>query len=499
MDRTAGLLYRFRFQFILIQSFFLLIMWLLLGDTNVMSQASYVRLYSIWNILSFVFLFYKELKLSDGLQPIVFIALITVQFIGINGLDLSSRLYDGEAIYLVSSNVTPYLGKSVWFLSLEHILIISGYYIVDYKCRRHPLPKVISLIKKTNIDYTKWALRLYVFIWGLRIIDFIIPLTSLTSVIASFANRGQMVVLTLLAYQLLKDRTPRIERIYWCITIVEIFLVLNHGMKEEILINLVPYAIYLLIGYKGGVFPLSTKLVTKIVVLGVVTIYGVFPYVAIFRSISEKKHIPWSEVEVNEALSKYGDYILKEGEFKDSDSGEMSTDYFMSRAGSIACNAWSIHYAETHEPVYRYLYYGFARSIPRFLWPDKPPNVIGNMMYELAAGNSNWEQKALRNGMGEVSITIGFIGGIYFSLGLWAAICAPMLIGMFICWYWRELEPMISYNIVAIWAMYGLIMMLLKDFESLVDGGINFCIISMFYVFVFRKAFPMTKYYNQKQ
>lgn len=472
----------------------------MLEGIGTLSQAAYIRLYSCWNIASFALLFYKELKHSDGLQPVVFIALVAIQYVGLNGLVTSIGLDEGEQYYLVSSNVTPYLGKSVWFLSLEHILILSGYFLIDYKNRYKPLPKMMNIIMGANIDYEKWAIRLYMGIWALRIIDYVIPLASLTSVLAGFANRGQLVVLTFLSYSLLRKKTSKVVRLYWLywgIIVLEVFLVLNHGMKEEIIINLVPYAIYLLIGYRGGAFSFSAQLVTKLCLLGVVVVYGIFPYVAIFRSISKKHHISWSEVEVSEALSQYKDYIFSEGDFENADTSEISSDYFLSRAGSISSNAWSIHYAETHKPVYIYFYYCLARSVPRFLWPDKPPNAIGNMMYEMAGGNSNWEQKALSGSASSkqsVAITIGFIGGTYFSLGLWAALLFPFFAGGFVCWYWRRLKPMVGYNIIAIWAMYALIMTFLIDFESFIDGGANFYIISLMYLFIARKVFPMKRF-----
>lgn len=430
MDNTINRLFHFRSLYILTQLFVLLIMWLFLDDPTIMSQAEYIRLYCYWNIASYVFLFYKEVRLSDGLQPIIFIALVTIQFVGLNGLSIANELKEGETFYFGTSNITPYLGLSLWFLSLEHILILSGYYFIDYKNRRNPLPDPAVLIQETNLDYEKWALRLYAFIWCLRIIDYIIPLASLTSVLVAFADKGQILVLTFLSYKLLKSGSNKILKLYWSITVLEIILVLGHGMKEEILTNLVPYLIYLLIGYKSGKFTIYPKILLKLTIVGVFAIYVVFPYVAIFRHISSKKNLDWSEVEVTEVFSSYADYILKEGEFKNTDVSEMSTDYMMMRAGSIGCNAWSIHYAQTHKPVYSYFLYTAGMAIPRFLWPDKPPNVVGNMMYRLSRGSSNWEQEAINSyyaGEVNTSVTIGFIGGIYFSLGLFAALFFPFL------------------------------------------------------------------------
>lgn len=501
MDQTAEKLFRFRSLFILVQSFFLIIMWLFLDDSTVMSQAEYIRLYSYWNIVSYAFLFYKELKLSEGLQPVIFIALITIQFVGLNGLSIANQLDEGETFLFVSSVITPYLGTSMWFLSLEHILILSGYYLVAYLNRNKPLSTPIQLIRETHIDYVKWALRMYVFVWALRIINFIIPLASLTSLLVGFANKGQLIVLTFLAYQILKKSDPKITRLYWAITVFEIFLVLGHGMKEEIIQNLIPYIIYMIIGYKAGIIQLSSKLILKLSLLGIVVLFFVFPYVAIFRDISNRKHISWSEVEISEALSEYGDYLFKDGRYKNADQSEMSTDYLMSRAGSIGCNAWSIHYAQHHEPVYKYFYYCAAMAVPRFLWPNKPPNVIGSMMVFFAGGNSNWEDIAIRKynaGENVFSVTIGFIGGAYFSLGLWAAFLLPFIAGMFVCWYWRILQPIMSYNIIALWAIYGLISMILQDFQAFVDGGFTFYISGIMYVFLARKVFPMTKFINSK-
>lgn len=498
---NSNKLFNFRLLFIIMQLIMQLIMWIIITDSRLMSQYHYLGIYSVWTIATYGWLFYKELTLSDGFQPVVFIALVTIQFLGLNGLSISLDLADGETFYFVRENITQYLDKAMWFLSLEHILILSGYYLVDYIRRRKPLPDIMNLVERTNINYPKLALQLYGVIWFLRIVNLILPLSSATSLLVGLADRGQMVVLTFLAYQMLKKPNKSVTWNYWIITILEILLVLNHGMKEEILLNIVPYLIFLLIGYKSGKIPFSAKFILKLSLIGVVTIYVVFPYVAIFREIANKKHLDWSEVSVTEAISKYNDYILSNGEYSKTATSSYSSDYLLSRAGSLGANAWSIHYAENHSPVYQYFIASISRAIPRFLWPNKPPNVIGNMMYRMASGDKNWERNALNayyNNEKTVSVTIGFIGGAYFSLGIIGAIFLPFIAGLFIAWYWRKLEPLLSYNIIAIWTAYGLIMMILKDFEALVDGGITFYITGMVMIFLAYYIFPMRNFAPQK-
>ena len=60
------------------------------------------------------------------------------------------------------------------------------------------------------------------------------------------------------------------------IVAVEVALVMNHGMKEEIIRTLVPYCIYLLIMYKAGYAKFNGRFLMKVGAVMVFVVYFVF-------------------------------------------------------------------------------------------------------------------------------------------------------------------------------------------------------------------------------
>lgn len=488
-------LHTVRSRFLYWQAIFIAFAFIFFYALRLEGSATFLLMLSCWNCASYAYLFYEEIKLSPYFHPFIIFPLIAIQYIGLNGISLYFDIIDGTPIYFGIYKVNSYIGQGALYLTLEHFLIFMGYYYYDRKRMKHSHDYWTDYfnISSPAIPYFKWAIIIYIAVWLIRILYGILPLASISSIFSLIHTQGQLISLTLLIFLMFHENTDKsVTRTFWLITIIEIIYVLGGGMKEGILQNILPYIIYLIAGYKSGKIPFNAGLLTKIALLFVFVVYVVFPYINIFREIADRKHIPWGEVTISETLSEYADYILGEGRYDDETvASDKGLEYVMSRAGSIACNSWSIHYAQENGLQTKYFYYCAMAIVPRFLWPDKPPVAIGGMMYRLATGHSDWEQSGARS---NVAVTIGFIGGSYFSFGVVGALFFPLFTGLFVCWFWHFLRGRIYYNPIAIWAFYTIIKTIFKDFENFTDGGFVFYAWSIAYTLIIKHIVPLDKY-----
>lgn len=444
-----------------------------------------ILLYSLWNAISYLWLFIKELKYAPDFHPYQILALVTAQFIGFSGVSSYFELVSGETLYFGATAVNDSMYLGIIYLSLQHLLLFAIFYYQEFKHRNdfHNQIKLADRIKNSAVPYYKWALCFYLFVWFMRIISLVVPLASISSVLVGLAKGGYIVSLFLLVFAMIQKPEDRsANRWHWIIVAVEIAMVMNHGMKEEIIRTLVPYCVYILIMFKAGYTRLNSKTIVQVGAIAAFVVLFVFPYVSIFRSISISSGRSWDQISTTEALSEYGKYVNKEGIYA-SDDEERGSGYLMSRAGSIGCNAFSIDYAKKNGTSPEFLAYCGYALIPRIIWPDKPAVVIGGMAYGLSTGDSNWLDAGSADSYGN-SVSLGYIGSCYFSLGLFGAFALIILQSFFIWWLWYVLRNAMLYNIVALWAFSGIIFILLKDFESFADCGFNFIIFNLLYVII---------------
>ena len=214
-----------------------------------------IFLYSLWNVISYIWLFIVELKYAPDFHPYQILAIITAQFVGINGISLYLKLIDGENLYFGAQLVNDSLYLGIIYLSLQHIILFAIFFIFENRHRedKRKIPKIADRIKSSNINYFSWAIYFYIFVWLLRLLALVIPLVSISSVLVGLTVNGYSITLFLLTFSMLQEVTSNRAKIWhWLIVVIEIVLVLNHGMKEEIIRPLVPYCIYLIISYKAG-------------------------------------------------------------------------------------------------------------------------------------------------------------------------------------------------------------------------------------------------------
>ena len=165
----------------------------------------------------------------------------------------------------------------------------------------------------------------------------------------------------------------------------------------------------------------------------------------------------------------------------------------MSRAGSIGCNAFSIDYTNKNGTSPQFFKYCCMAIIPRIIWPNKPAIVIGGMAYGLATGDSNWMYSQSTNSYG-TSVSLGYIGSCYFCFGRLGAIFMIMLHAMLIWYFWNFFKSRLSYNLVALWAFSNFVFVILKDFESFADCGLNFMVFNLLYMFICKYLYKGPSY-----
>lgn len=454
-----------------------------------------VLLYSLWNLCSYLWLFMMEMKFAPDFHPYQILALVSAQFIGLSGISLYLQLVSGERLTFGSYVISDSIYQGVVYLSLQHILLFFIFFFME---NRHKYDEennifIADKIKNSRVFYFKWAIYFYAFVWGMRIISLFIPLASISSLLVNLAKEGHILVLFLLTFAMIQNPFDRRAKVcHWLIVALEIALVMDQGMKEAIIRPLVPYCVHLIIMYKAGYKRFNSKTIVQVGLLSAFIIFFVFPYISVFRTISYSTGKKWDQISTSEALAEYVKYITKEGKYA-NDTEERGVGYMMSRAGSIGCNAFSIDYAKTKGTTPEYLGLCASAIIPRVIWRDKPPVVIGGMAYLLVTKNSNWLKAKGSEAYG-CSVSLGYIGALYFSIGFWGAIIVICIQSLLLWYLWHFCKTRLLYNLVALWAFMTLVFLFLKDFEAFQDCGITFCVSSLLYIFICSKIYPGPKF-----
>ena len=390
-------IFQIRQNFLFLQWGFHIFFYCLLLLLDIQKDLFVFGLLALWYTISYAYLFYVEIKKAPDFNPFQILILSSIQFVGLNGLNMYFRALEGEIFKFGIYTINDILVIGIYFLSLQHLLLYTGFCIVDYyqlkKKEKYNYLTVYERIGHSDNDYLHWAIYTYLVVWILRITNFFLPLASIGSFLNNMAAEGQIIVLLLLVFaKIQRPDDTIIMKLHWGIALLEIILVLGSGMKEMIIQNLMPYVLLLLWQYKAQQIDINFSLLVKLLLLFVV-ILNVFIYISVFRDIANTRKVEWREISIEEAFSGYIDYILAEGAYKsrEKESTNKGLDYLMSRAGSIGCNAWSVNYAQTKKIKPEYLYYCSIGLIPRILWPDKPSLQVGGMMYRLSTGHeSNW-------------------------------------------------------------------------------------------------------------
>lgn len=475
-----------RYNFILIQILLHALFASALTLFNLRGSCCFLGVMAVWYILSYLYIFCKELKKAEDFQPFWILILASIQFAGINGLNNVFRLLDGEILKFGVYPINGYITNGMFYVSLQHLLLYCGYCIADIifikQDRENKTHTLYHKIQSSDYPYFKVAVYVYCLVWALRGINQFYPLSSVGSLINSFATHGHLLSLILLIFAEIQNRSKVSPMgLHWIIVVLEIGLALDLGMKEKIIKNLIPYVFLLCLQYKAKILRMNVPLILRFGALFFFAI-NVFIYVNVFRSIANRKHVGWSSVSVSEAVSGYIDYV---GNMADEeDIRDKGLDSYLSRAGSVGCNAWAVNYAQTKCTKPDYLYYCSVGLIPRFLWPNKPNLQVGGMMYRIVTGHEDsWN---LPIGKNTCSVSIGFIGSCYFSLGLWGAIIIPLFMGFYFNIYWRVLKKYFHESLICQWAFIAMVFVFLKDCESLQDCGMIFVAWSCVYMLIIK-------------
>ncbi len=474
-------IYRIRLRFLLLQWIAVAITLPLVYWVELQDSLKLLVAISLWVICSYSYLFYEELRRDEDFNPILIMILATIQYTGINGLSLYNDVQSGDVYNISFFRASDILSLGAVYLLLEHTLILTGYYYLLYKKRKEDRSRIIVNIKKSKINFLQFAIISYIFIILLRLIDhYIFSLALISSFLNSFKNYGYMVALLFVVFHKLKYRSAFANYVYWTIALLEMYLVLGTGMKEMILRPVLPYAIYLVIKYKIDKKHFSFSSFVGILVVFVFTLFFVFPYVSIFRQNAIHNKITWSEVSISNVFDEYLDYLSDSEEYERKYGLKgISYDYALSRAGSIGANSFAIAYVDKYNPDPQFIKDCFTAIIPRVVWWDKPLVLIGAKISNLVRHDSYSVDEESIN-----SDTLGFIGACYFGLGIMGAIFIPLILGLFMGFIWVTIKKSLHSNVVSIWVFISLVVLFLKDFESLYDCGFTYILFNVVYLFL---------------
>lgn len=442
-----------------------------------------------WNIITYSFVLCNELVKSKDFHPLIIFALITLQYCGFSAIPAAGLVSSGADIYMGATRITDYMTLGYLYLTLEHYLIFCGYFIYD-NSRLKKIEKQTTItdgIVKSGINLYKVGLYNYIAVLLLRLVDKMVPLASLSSLLDVYSERGYLVSLSILSYSMLLSSSRKSRKLFWGITVLEIVLVLGDGMKQAVITPLIPYLIYLILAYKRGIINISSlSFLTKCAIIVFFIVGFVFPYISSFREIANEQQKEWKDISVSEALSRYADNMLLDNNH-DKQSG---LEYFLSRAGSIGSNSFSIGYADKNGISSEYFLYTTASIIPRIFWADKPQLKIGSTAYHMSLGYTY--EEALRIAQEDKkssSITLGFIGSSYLAFGVIGALFFSLLAGNISARIWYFVKSR-QYNVMAIWFFYVLIQTIFVDYESFIDCGLNFYMWAIVYIILIKLSEP---------
>ena len=485
-------LFKYRYYYILTQAIVLGMLTMSVYLLDLKQSITVFYFLIVWNILTYTCVLYNEIVKSPYFHPFIIFALITLQYCGLSPISIAEILDSGETVYLGATPINKYLTLGYLFLSIEHFFIYCGYFLYDNKrLKEYENTDILESSSLLGNNLFKIAIYNYLFVILLRLINFFYPLASISSFIIGYAKNGFLVSLALLSYDMLKNKNSRTSIIYWTITIIEIIIVLNDGMKQAIITPLLPYIIYLILLFKQKTdshFP--NKIIIQFLVIAIFVIGFVFPYIQTFRELSNKKQKDWSEISVTETLNVYIDNLFSSSNKKKGQSG---LEYFMSRAGSVGSNSFSVSYADKRGISPEYFLYSTSAIIPRVLWPDKPAMLKGSTAYYMSLGNSFDDAlvKAKKDKKATTSITLGFIGSTYLAFGFLGALIICTFAGYISARIWYFVKDK-QYNIVAVWLLYSLLTTIFIDYENFVDCGITFYMSTLVYIILIKL---IDKYY----
>ncbi len=484
-------LIKFRRKYVLIQGVALMFLFLLMYSMNLEDSITFFAFLMLWNIITYIWVSFNEIKYSKDFHPFILFAVVSLQYIGFSGYSIVMSLLSGESFYLGACKLNSIMSLGFLYLTLEHYLIFFGYYWYNNRRLKKKQNGNFSentalSVRKDSATLYRVAMYNYVVVWGLRLLNIVFPLASLSSALSSYSNTGYLVSLSFFTYIFLnRDKKQIFHQIFWVIVLIEVFRVLGHGMKQEIITPILPYIIYLFMAYKRGIMNLySVSFFVKCAALLFFVIGFVFPYISIFRSVANKYNTDWQEVPISYVLEEYSNSFFQEK----NDEGHNGLKYFMERAGSVGSNSFSINYAQEHGINPKYFLYATSAIIPRFLWPDKPDNVTGVTAYYLALGMSldKAYYRALRTKTATTSITLGFIGSAFWTFGIVGALFFPLLAGVASAYIWNFLKDKLTSNIIAVWLFYSLMTTIFIDYENFVDCGLIFYSWSLVYILLIR-------------
>ena len=122
---------------------------------------TFIFIYSLWNTISYLFLFISEMRFAPDFHPFQILTLSSIQFLGLNGLYLFSSLFIGESINYSDHIMDDIVYLVLIYLSIEHLILYYVFFYYEKKRQRSGSPRLIDRIRCCKINYTEWAKKIY--------------------------------------------------------------------------------------------------------------------------------------------------------------------------------------------------------------------------------------------------------------------------------------------------------------------------------------------------
>jgi len=419
--------------------------------------------YAFWQFLVYGKLLVSELK-SPGLSMLSMYFMGALLTVALPSYSYAVGLLGDKRFYCLDTyEITDFVFHTSAAMNIYYSLFIL--LLTWFSNNRLFIVDIHQVAKKYNLFFL--AIIMYLIAFVFRAIPF---LGMISSSLEQFASSLPLLVIFLLAIYC--GLAPRKDKYYWLFMVILILEIANafiNGMyKGGIILNAAMYVLYYYLHTRTmGKKLINNSTIAFGIIFLVFILYIVYPFIVIKRIESGfQLNGDGSETKEVDNMDIFIRVLTLDYEFDElGTGGDDAGDAFTGRMSAVYANAFFYEDAYRNGHHSEILKMSMSKTMPRFLWPEKPEGDDGNMTYDYMMSKEF-------NPLATSSNFIGIFAGAYF----WGGWPAALLMCVFNAWVlalllktcFSDLENIFAWLIITM-----LLMPMMRCFEESCDGGLR--------------------------